>query len=119
MDAIKTEITDRYIDMDASRLPESPFCKDTYHYHITEAHRVVLRYTLRLYDDYREVVGEYACDAILTSTSVITSLAVDRFMADLAYTGREKFNELALRRCHTRIFIPRLSAMHIEGLDAA
>ncbi|MBS1685538.1 MAG: hypothetical protein JSS76_12310 [Bacteroidetes bacterium] len=119
MNAIKTDIYDKYIELDTSRLPESPFCRDIYHYHISEPHRVVLRYTLRLYGDYREIVGEYVCEAVLTSTTVITSLATDHFMADLAYTGRDKFNQEALRRGNLRLFLPRLSTMQIEGLDAA
>lgn len=119
MNAIKTEILDKYIDLDAGRLPETPFCRDLYHYHISETHRVVLRYTLRLFDDYHELVGEYVCDAVLTSTSVITSLTMDHFMEDLAYTGRHKFNKEAMRRCNLSVFLPRLSAMHIQGLDAA
>ncbi|MBS1616940.1 MAG: hypothetical protein JST76_00365 [Bacteroidetes bacterium] len=119
MIAIKTEIQDKYIELDTSRVPESPFCRDIYHYHISEPYRVVLRYTLRIYDDYREIVGEYVCDAVLISTTVITSLTTDSFMADLAYMGRERFNQEALRRGNLRIFLPRLSTMQIEGLDAA
>jgi hypothetical protein len=118
MRAIKTDTKELFIDLNKSNLPEAPFCKDIFHFKTVEQHFVLLTYTLQLFDDFREIIGELKLDAEIESNHIITSFQMDKFMADLSYKGRERFNEEAAK-LHIKMFIPKISTMHIVGLDAA
>jgi hypothetical protein len=118
MRAIKTDTRELYIELNKANLPESPMCKDLFHFKIIESYFVQLTYTLQLFDDYREIVGELKMDAEIQSNQVITSYQMDKVMSDLSYQAKERFNEEAAK-VHIRMFIPKISTMHIVGLDAA
>ena len=109
-----------YIDLNRDNLTETPFCKDIFRYRSVSQFAVQISYTLQLFDDYSEMIGEYRADCELESNQTITSYYLDKFMNDLSMDGRERFNKEALRH-HIRMYIPRPEQLTVykEDLDAA
>ena len=101
-----------YIELNRDSSIETPFCKDIFHYKALSAYSVQLTYTLQLFDDYSEIIGEYKADCEMESNQVITSYHLDELMARLSRDGRERFNAEAVRY-HIRMYIPRANTLHV------
>ena len=77
-----------YIELNRNNATETPFCKDIFHYRTISAYSVLLTYTLQLFDDFSEMIGEYKANCEMESNQVITSYHLDELMARLSRDGR-------------------------------
>ena len=112
MRAEKTDIRIKYIELNRDRASESPFCKDIFLYKAVTAHSVTLTYTLQLFDECRELIGEYKADCELESNQQLTSFQLDDFMVRLSRDGRERFNKEA-DKLHIKMYIPRAEKLYV------
>jgi len=104
----------KYIELNRDGISETPFCKDYFHYRAVSQFNVELTYTLQLFDDFSELIGEFKADVEYSSNQAITNAHLDSLMALLSRDGRERFNALA-SRYDIRMFIPRADTMHVSG----
>lgn len=110
----KADVRVKYIELQGRNLTEHPFCKDIFHYQVISPYCMKLIYTLQLFDDCRELIGEMKAVCELESNRQITQPQLDEFMCRLSRAGREQFNKEAAKY-QIRLFIPQADKLYLTG----
>jgi hypothetical protein len=119
MKGIKTNSILHFISLDMDRISTTPGTKDIFNYSLDSGNTLIIRYKLRLYDDYSAVIGELQAEYSVVSNQLITPFDIDQFVCDLSVWGREQFN-IESARHNIRIFLPRPQTLLVyRDADAA
>jgi hypothetical protein len=107
-------IKTKYIELNRELITDSPFCRDIFHCKVISQYNVELTYTLQLFNDCRDLIGEFKADCELESNQRLTKQNLDEFMSRISRFGRMRFNEEA-EKFHIRLYIPDAEKIFLFG----